>query len=165
MRPLLAAVLLCLAIPAASLGGGFATAGLSSTPEGVAPGEPWKVDITILQHGRAEAPMTDLEPAVIVKGADGTERRFAGEETARPGVYRAVVTFPEAGRFEYTVDDGFTNAMPHTFPAVTIREAAAPASSGGSDLPWWPLLLIAPALAAGAALLVRRRGASGAQPA
>jgi len=162
MRPFLLAALAILVLPAAALAGGFATAGLSSTPEGVQPGEPWAVDVTILQHGRT--PMTDVKPAVIIKGAGGTEHRFAGEKTSTPGVYRAVVTFPEAGRWSYEVDDGFTNAVPHTFPAVTISASGAPVSSGGSgsELPWWPLLLLAPVLAGAAALLLRRRGGAGA---
>jgi len=168
MRPFLLAALAILVLPAAALAGGFATAGLSSTPEGVQPGEPWAVDVTILQHGRT--PMTDVEPAVIIKGGKGTqkrfaaEQRFAAEKTSTPGVYRAVVTFPEAGRWSYEVDDGFTNAVPHTFPAVTISASGAPVSSGasGSESPWWPLLLLAPVLAGAAALLLRRRGGAGA---
>jgi hypothetical protein len=161
MRPLLLALLAVLVLPAAALGGGYATAGLSSTPAGVAPGEPWAVDITILQHGRT--PMTDVEPAVVVTGPDGTEQRFAGEKTAEPGVYRAVVTFPEAGRFSYTVDDGFTNAIPHEFPPVTISGAAA-AGGAGDGLPWWPLLALLPLLA-GAAVLALRRGQLRKEPA
>jgi hypothetical protein len=159
MRLLLSVVAASLLLPAIALGGGFATAGLSSTPAGVKPGEPWNVDVTILQHGRT--PMTNVKPAVLVVGPDGVEQRFAGSRTDEPGVYRARVVFPEQGRYSYSVDDGFTNAMPHNFPAVTIGGAAPTSAVAGSDdLPWWPLLLLAPVLAGVGVFLVRRRGSA-----
>ena len=40
------------ALTATAFGGGWATVGMSSTPAGAKPGEPWVVDMTILQHGR-----------------------------------------------------------------------------------------------------------------
>src|SRR5919108_3978012 len=123
----LAAALL-LALPAAAGAGGFATAGLSSTPEGVAPGKPWTVDITILQHGRT--PLDGLTPRVQISSASGDAfREFAAKPTGESGVYRAVVVFPKAGRWDYRVLDGFNDQMPHTFPSVRIGDgAAAPAA-------------------------------------
>ena len=112
------AVVFLLAAPAVAGAGGFATAGLSSTPEGVAPGQPWKVDITVLQHGRT--PLEGLTPRVRISSGDKT-REFAAKPTGKPGVYRAEVVFPRAGRWDYEVLDGFNDAMPHTFPAVRDR--------------------------------------------
>src|SRR3954462_14317041 len=57
-----AAIALAVALPATAAAGGFATLGLSSLPDGTAPGRPWHVTLTILQHGRP--PMADLTPAV-----------------------------------------------------------------------------------------------------
>lgn len=156
-----------------AMAGGWATAGLSSTPDGVAPGETWKVDIEILQHGRT--PMTGIEPAVIIEDAAGKETRFDGEETKKAGIYTAAVVFPKAGRYTYTVDDGFTNAVPHTFPAVLIgtggerdKTAVVPLSGaegsggGGGGTPWWPFALVGGVLlAAMAGFTLRRRGATG----
>ena len=159
-RVLLLIVAICLLAPAAAWAGGMATAGLSSTPAGIAPGENWNVDITILQHG--VTPMTDVTPAVVIKLPNGGEKRFDGLPTDTPGVYRATVVFPEEGTYSYRVDDGFTNAVPHTFPPVEIGgTAAAPAE----QFPWW-ILTAAAALAVSLLVLVRarRRGASSAAP-
>ena len=108
--------LMLVAAPAAHAGG-WATAGLSSTPDGVAPGKPWKVDITVRQHG--VTPAEGLTPRVRI--SSGTDmREFAAKPTGKPGVYRAVVVFPKAGRWDYLVLDGFNDGLPHTFPAVQI---------------------------------------------
>ena len=121
MRLLLAVLFLLVAAPAAQAGG-FATVGLSSTPSGT----DWPVEITVLQHGRT--PLDNVTPRVVIaQGA--TTRTFAGEPTGKPGVYAAHVVFPGGGRWEYSVLDGFTDVLPHTFPAVTLPgRVASPAS-------------------------------------
>ena len=119
--PIAIALLLLLA-PALASAGGFATAGLSSTPEGIAPGKPWKVDITVLQHGRT--PLNGLTPRVQISSGDAA-REFVAKPTGKPGVYRAEVVFPRAGRWDYRVLDGFNDQMPHTFPSVRIGDGAA----------------------------------------
>ena len=151
------AALLALVVAAPALAGGFATVGLSSTPEGVAPGKPWTVDITVLQHGRS--PMTGLTPVLRIHSG-GTTQEFAAKATGKPGTYRAVVVFPKAGHWSYDVLDGFTNAVRHTFPPVQI----APAATAGDGIATGWLV------GAGAALLLalavfgadrRRRAANG----
>src|SRR5919108_5801282 len=129
----LAAALL-LALPAAAGAGGFATAGLSSTPEGVAPGEPWAVDITILQHDRT--PLDGLTPRVQISNASGDAfRQFDAKPTGKSGVYRAVVVFPKAGEWDYRVLDGFVDQVPHTFPAVRIGDGAVPPAPSPAQPP------------------------------
>jgi hypothetical protein len=120
-RLLLIPLVLLLALAAAppALAGGWATAGLSSTPVGVEPGKPWKVEITVLQHGRT--PLDGLAPEVRITSGDDT-RTFAAQPTGKRGVYRAEVVFPKAGRWTYEVLDGFNNEFPHTFPAVVIGD-------------------------------------------
>ena len=122
-------VLLLLASAVASAGG-FATAGLSSTPSGVAPGQPWKVDVTVLQHGRT--PAEGLTPRIVISSRDAT-REFAAKPTGKPGVYRATVVFPSAGRWGLQVLDGFNDALPHSFPAVQIADTPATAPPAPSD--------------------------------
>jgi hypothetical protein len=149
------AVVVVLMAPALAGAGGFATAGLSSTPDGVQPSQPWKVDITLLQHGRT--PLVGVSPRVRISSGDAT-RFFAAKPTGKDGVYRATVVFPTAGRWDYQVLDGFNDAMPHSFPTVEIgdgsaaaapaasRQAPAPAPDGGIATGWlW---------GAGAALLL-----------
>jgi hypothetical protein len=113
--------------PATTLGGGWATVGLSSLPEGTAPGEPWVVDITVLQHGRT--PLEGVHPRVLLAptGA-GSDRAFAAKATKRPGIYRAQVRLPSAGEWTYSVDDGFSQV--HELGTVRIGadgEVMAPA--------------------------------------
>ena len=152
------AIGLALALPGAAAAGGFATLGLSSLPDGTAPGRPWHVTLTILQHGRT--PMSGLHPEVRIRRAGGgPARTFAARPAGQRGRYTVDVVFPAAGTWRYAIDDGFTQT--HTFAPVAIGRsqpvpaprAAAPAASatpapppardGSSD--------VGAALAAGAA--------------
>jgi hypothetical protein len=130
------ALLLALATAPGALGGGFATVGLSSTPDGIAPGQPWKVDITVLQHGRT--PLAGLTPKVRIH-CGSTTHEVVASPTGKAGVYRASVVFPSAGRWDYEVLDGFINEVPHTFPAVEIGggacSPAAAAATAASPAP------------------------------
>jgi hypothetical protein len=124
-----------LALPGAALAGGWAVVQLSSTPDGLAEGTPWNVDISVLQHGFR--PLDDVHPTVTIVSADGSARRtFTTRSTGRAGVYRASVTFPQTGRWRYVIDDDFTAR--HPYPAVQIggsggatASASASASAGG----------------------------------
>lgn len=99
---------------------------LSSTPDGVAAGTPWNVDIAVLQHGRT--PLDGVHPTVtIISADDSTRRTFTTRPTGTSGVHRAKVTFPRAGRWRYVVDDGFTSR--HRYPPVQIGGATAAARS------------------------------------
>jgi hypothetical protein len=160
---LLATALFTVVAPPA-VSGGWATVELSSTPDGVRAGEPWVVDLKILQHGRT--PLENVRPAVILHGSeDGVETRFVARPTGTAGVYRAQVLFPTAGKWDYSVDNGF--AQVSTYPAVRIAERApAPAvgsAAGGADAapgPRWIVIAGALAiglLAAGLTLAVLRR--------
>ena len=163
------AAITAIAAPAA-LGGGFATTGLSSTPDGLRSGEPWNVEITVLQHGRT--PAAGLKPRVRLDGPGGARLQVAARPTARVGVYAASVRFPASGRWTYTVFDGFNDEMPTTYAPVTIApRAAAPAAAPSSPaddggFPVWPLVAgaVAVALVGGAVALGRRRR-TGALPA
>ena len=121
-----------LAAPGARAGG-FATAGLSSTPEGLRAGEPWHVDITVLAHGRT--PAVGVTPRLLLTGPDGAPRAVVARQTGRPGVYRATAIFPSAGRWRYALDDGYGGGQRTTFPPVRIAAPAGAAIAGGDDAP------------------------------
>jgi hypothetical protein len=146
-----------LALPAGAQAGGWATVSLSSTPEGLGPGDPWTVEMTILQHGRT--PLDGVEPSItLTNGATGATEHVAAKPTGEPGVYAARAVFPDAGRWTYAVDDGFSQV--HDYPAVSIGGAGgAPAAAGGGGFPWAVLLasLLACVAALGLALALRRR--------
>jgi hypothetical protein len=132
MATAIAVVAAALALPAGAAAGGFATVGLSSLPDGTAPGTPWHVTLTILQHGRT--PLADLRPAVSIRSADGrTTRTFAAKPAGKPGLYTADVVFPSAGRWRYTVNDRFSQI--HAFAPVAIgssRAVPVPGSESGA---------------------------------
>ena len=79
--------------------------------------------------------------------------------------------FPEKGTYSYYVDDGFTNAVPHTFPPVEIKGAPVSAPAAAVDdgtFPWWLIPIAAAALALAVSLSgrarARQRAASSAAP-
>jgi hypothetical protein len=158
----MAAVAGLLALPAAALGGGWATVTLSSTPDAVAAGRPWVVELEILQHGRT--PLVGVKPTLIFeKRGTGETRTVAARPTGRPGVYVARAVFPTPGAWEYVVDDGFSRR--HTYPPVTIGDASAPAApaAAGGGFPWLPLgaAMLAGLLVAGGARALQRRAPRG----
>lgn len=123
--------------------GGWATVALSSTPKGTSAGGTWKVDVTVLQHGRT--PLAGVKPTVTIR-KDGSKQTlvFTAKATDKVGVYRAAVKFPSGGTWSYEVNDGFVaygGARAHTFSPITIAPAG-----GGSGVPGW-LLVGAAALA------------------
>jgi hypothetical protein len=149
-----------LGLPAVAAAGGWATVSLSSTPDGLGPGDSWNVQMTILQHGKT--PLDGVEPSItLTNGATGKTEYVAAKPTGEPGVYEASAVFPDAGRWTYAVDDGFSQV--HDYPAVTIggSAASAPAAAGGADdgFPWSALLvsLLAGLAAAGLMTVLRRR--------
>jgi hypothetical protein len=121
--------------PATSLAGGWATVGLSSLPDGAQPGEPWVVDLTVLQHGRT--PLEGVEPRVLIHAArGGTEKAFVAEATGKAGIYRAHVVFPSAGRWTYAVDDDFSQV--HQLGSVRIGAGAERAAAAAGPAPARP---------------------------
>jgi hypothetical protein len=146
---LLVPLLLVLVAAPPAFGGGFATVGLDSTPAGLAPGQHWNVDITVLAHGRT--PVEGMPATVRIRSGD-TVKEFATKETGTPGVYHADVVFPVDGVWSYEVVDGYIQQV-HTFPDVKITGAPVAAaqppvadSDGGMAAGWlW---------GAGAALLL-----------
>ncbi len=165
MRRVLIAVAALLLFAPAALAGGWATVGLDSTPAGVKPGDPWVVNITVKQHGRT--PLPDVQPTLTIRQG-GAEQTFSAKPTDKVGVYAASVTFPRAGRWTYEVNDGFIAQEVHTFPAVEIGGAPAPAAAttsaddGGVNLTW--LVLGGAFFVLAALILIARRARSGHEP-
>src|SRR4051794_22995098 len=95
------AIIGLLALPTGALAGGWATVGLSSTPDGLGPSQTWNIELEILQHGRT--PLDTVPPTVTIPAGD-TTRTFQTRPAGRPGTYRAAVTFPHAGTWRYVVD-------------------------------------------------------------
>jgi len=133
MRPLFATLVAAAALLAAGTAGagGWATVQLSSTPTGLAAGEPWDLDVTVLQHGNPDTPVPNASPTLTLEnGRTRQEIVYTAVPTETPGVYRIRAFFPEVGVWHFEVFDGFTQyggAQTHTYAPVTIAEPA-PAS-------------------------------------
>src|SRR5262245_24511016 len=101
-----AAALVC---AGTALAGGWATVKLSSLPKGLSAGEPWVVDITVLQHGLATQPLSGLSPTVTIRkvavrapsASRPVAKTFRARPTGKVGVYRARVVFPSAGTWRF----------------------------------------------------------------
>jgi hypothetical protein len=136
-KALILAAVGALALTSTALAGGWATVKLSSSPKNVSAGQPWVVDITVLQHGLATQPLAGLKPTVTIRRVlsarttssslkEPQSRTFRAKATTRSGVYRARVVFPSAGTWRYEVYDAFTQyggARTHKFKAVAIAPA------------------------------------------
>ena len=121
-----------------ALAGGWATVKLSSSPKNLSAGEPWIVDVTVLQHGLATQPLSGLRPTVTIRKVVAARttsssvkeplvKTFRARPTSRVGVYRARVVFPGAGTWRYEVYDAFTEyggARTHKFKPVRIASSA-----------------------------------------
>ena len=132
------AAVVALACASTALAGGWATVKLSSSPRSLTAGEPWIVDVTVLQHGLATQPLSGLRPTVTIRKivpARTTSssvkqplvRTFVARPTAKIGIYRARVVFPGAGTWRYEVYDAFTEyggARTHRFKPVKIAASA-----------------------------------------
>jgi len=149
-RLLLGLAVAGLLLPAAALGGGFATVQLSSLPAGTVAGGTWTPTLTILQHG--VTPLDGLQPAVRITDGGGKTSTFAAKPAGAPGTYVAEVAFPAAGTWRYEIWDGFSQT--HTYSPVTIG------GGGDASFPTAPvggIVLAALALAGALVVLLRRR--------
>ena len=123
---------LALVSASTALAGGWATVKLSSSPKGLSAGEPWVVDIRVLQHGLASQPLCCLSPTVTIRkvgaprsksSSSAVSKSVRARTTGRIGVYRARIIFPSAGTWRYEVFDGFTEyggARTHKFAPVKV---------------------------------------------
>ena len=154
-RCLLIAALLLLAAPAATSAQVRATTKLSSTPESVPAGQPWKVVLTIRQAGRA--PRSDLAPAIVIRDADGFASTFPADSTGKPGRYVTTVTFPKAGQWSYAIRDGISATQPEARSVVIkapepLVDRPDPVGPPGLPIAFFALL----AIGGGAYVLIRR---------
>ena len=132
-KAVILAAVVALVTASTALAGGWATVKLSSSPKNLSAGDPWIVDVTVLQHGLASQPLCCVKPTVTIRkvvaarttnsAAKQPLGTFKAKPTSRVGVYRARVVFPSAGTWRYEVYDAFTaygGARTHRFKPVKI---------------------------------------------
>jgi hypothetical protein len=148
------AALLPLAAPDAVDAGGWAVTTLDPMAA-PAPGEPVDVGFTIRQHGVTPVAVDDVR--LTVTDATGATEAFAARPEGATGHYVAAVTFPAAGAYRWTVEQGWFG--PQELGTIDVQPLAAPADPGVER---WPLVwrVVLPFLAvtlALAAIFDRRR--------
>jgi hypothetical protein len=134
---------------------------LSSTPFGTPPGGTWSTGLTLIDlNGRLPA---GAKPTLELTNLDtGARTVIAAKPAGQIGQYTLDVVFPTAGRYSYTVTDGFTDRE-YTYPPVRIvgsdTVVPVPSSGGEGSFPVWAPLMggIALLLAAGATAFFARR--------
>jgi hypothetical protein len=135
-----------LAGPSSVSAGGWAVTSLDTfaMPE---PGEPVDITFTILQHGIQ--PVDVAGAAIVIDDGDGAPERFAAKSTGVDGRYISTVTFPESGRYDWSVDQGWFG--PQSLGVIDVGDPAGLPSSA----PRWPLAvrLLLPAVAGALAVL------------
>ena len=104
------------AVAPAAPAGCWATVKLSSLPTALV----WNVNVTPLQHGHR--PLPAAKPRIEIRNGDAPWRVFRARKTAKRGVFRARVVFPEPGTYRFRVWDGFEPhcARYHTYAPVTV---------------------------------------------
>ena len=131
------ALLLVLTFIPSVFAGGWAVITLDELPMDVVAGEPLTIGFTVRQHGITL--MDGLYPTVTAMPAKGDSLMVNAEPNDKPGHYTATLTFPQEGRWEWSIQ-AFTMHQP--MPALHVA-APAVGSTNGSE----PEREAAPALA------------------
>jgi mono/diheme cytochrome c family protein len=116
--------------------GGWAVITVHDLPEYLEAGKPTTLEFTLRQHGWT--PMNDRSPTVTLrkagagwfaKGATFTAARARGE-----GAYAAVVTAPDTGMVELTVDSDWGSSRVTLLPMPVVASGRQPAPLADADL-------------------------------
>lgn len=101
----LLAIVCALGIGSAASAGGWAISTLDELPNPIA-GKPIQVGFTIRQHGVRPVDLTE-GVGVRITFADGTTNYFPAASDGTPGHYVARVEFPSAGRYSWSIRQGW----------------------------------------------------------
>jgi hypothetical protein len=116
------ALLLALILTIPVFAGGWAVITLDELPADVLAGEALTIGFTVRQHGIR--PMDGLDPSVTARLPTGEEFVVAAEADDKPGHYTARLTFPQEGKWEWSIQ-AFTMDQPMPALQVTASTAAA----------------------------------------
>src|SRR5262249_29698328 len=99
--------------------GGWAVITLDELPTDVVADKSLTIGFMVLQHGRT--PMTDLKPTVTAKLPKGEQLTFFAAPKGKPGHYTAVLTFPQDGNWEWSIQ-AFT--MDQKMPVLNVSASS-----------------------------------------
>ena len=127
------ALLLALVFAFPAFAGGWAVITLDELPSDIVAGEPLTIGFTVRQHGIT--PMNGLDPTVTAALLKDEQFVVQAESDGKPGHYTAVLTFPQAGDWSWSIQ-AFTMDQP--MPALTV---AASVSQPASKIESKPALI------------------------
>ena len=104
--------------------GGWAVITLDDLPTNAVTGESLTIGFTVRQHGIT--PMNGLYPTVTVSLAGGEQFVVDAEADSAPGHYKATLTFPEEGNWDWSIQ---AFSMDQPMPALTVIASKAPSAS------------------------------------
>lgn len=111
-----------------------ATGGLSLRPHDLEPGQPWNATITFLDPGglvEAEG----FRPVVTLHHLGTGEVLGVPAFLERPGVYTAQIVFPQAGRWQVKLHNGFDGTIDEV--TTFTLSPAPPATPSAASFPVW----------------------------
>ena len=100
--------------------GGWAVITLDELPTDVVAGEPLTIGFTVRQHGIR--PMNGLDPTVTARLPKGEQFVVAAEADDKPGHYTAKLSFPEEGKWEWSIQ---AFSMDQPMPALHVTASGA----------------------------------------
>jgi hypothetical protein len=109
--------------PGSARAGGWAVSSLDPLPESMVSGRDLSVGVTILQHGVSPVQLDNV--VFVIDGSNGTER-FTAKPEGAIGHYVAVVRFPSAGEYRWTLEPGWF--QPQSLGTVTVGDPDAAVS-------------------------------------
>jgi hypothetical protein len=119
---------------------------LSSTPGGLAPGDPWTPSLTLIDNG-GQLP-ANANPGIRITNLEtGRTIDYPATPTDNPAVYTVRVVFPTPGQWDYAAYDGVTDRL-YRYPATMIlaptgtvpATPSAAATADEASFRLWPLL-------------------------
>jgi Kef-type K+ transport system membrane component KefB len=126
--------------------GGWAVTTLDAVPSEFKAGESYRIGYTIRQHG--EMPFVGAATAIEVRSGTSPWQRFQAQPDGARGHYVAEVTFPEAGEWEWRVDQApFANQALGSVTVVAPAASSATPTTSNAALAILPWLVMATLLA------------------
>jgi signal transduction histidine kinase len=108
---------------------------LSSSANGLGPGDPWNLEITVVQHGNPLTPFKKIEPRLTIQNTKtGEATTYEAKPTQEFGVYRVRAVFPDKGVYAYGVDVGGFERTVGIGESAAAAPSPSPAVDAGSDL-------------------------------
>ncbi len=114
--------------------GGWVVVTLTYLPVDITPGEPFRVEFTVRDHGRVLG--SGHIPTLFFYRASGQDPlRIQAFQNGRTGHYAAKVTLPESGKWSWAISPYDAQDTAQTMPGLTLPSAGSGSHANGTALP------------------------------